>query len=143
MRRIKKKKRVRRKARPKKGRGKVIVQFPSKLVQPVGKFLQARLANLEKRKKLIEKEDPFKDPSRVTDNASPDTDAAEQFGHARSAAIKEQLDRKIIQTKKALARVKLGKYGICEDCHKMIDTDRLVIYPEATLCAKCQAKREK
>ena len=120
-----------------------VVKFPANLVAPVGKFLQGRLKRLEKRKKVIEKEDPFRNTSRVMDNASPDTDAAEQFGHARVSAIKEQLDKKMIQTKKALARVKIGKYGICEDCGKMIDTDRLMIYPEATLCVKCEAKREK
>ena len=120
-----------------------VVKFPVNLVAPVGKFLQGRLKRLEKRKKVIEEEDPFRDTSRVLDNASPDTDAAEQFGHARVSAIKEQLDKKMIQTKKALARVKIGKYGICEDCGKMIDTDRLMIYPEATLCVKCETKREK
>jgi DnaK suppressor protein len=120
-----------------------VVKFPANLVTPVGKFLQGRLKRLEKRKKVIEEEDPFRDTSRVTDNASPDTDAAEQFGHARVSAIKEQLDKKAIQTKKALTRVKVGKYGICEDCGKMIDTDRLMVYPEATLCVKCEAKREK
>src|SRR3989344_5969885 len=117
------------------------ISFPANLIAPVGKFLQDRLRSLEKRKTIIEGDDPFKDSSRLIDNASPDTDAAEQFGHARTSAIKEQLDRKIIQTKKALSRIKLGKYGICDDCGKMIDTDRLVIYPEATLCASCQAKR--
>ncbi|MEJ2347688.1 MAG: TraR/DksA C4-type zinc finger protein [Patescibacteria group bacterium] len=128
----------------KKQRGKVkAVQIPAKLLTPVGHFLQGQLKKLEKRKKDIEEEDPFKDTSRVLDNASPDTDAAEQFGHARASAIKEEIDRKIIQTKKALTRVKLGKYGVCEDCGKMIDTDRLMVYPEATLCAKCQAKKEK
>lgn len=120
-----------------------VVRFPANLVAPVGKFLRVRLKRLEKRKKVIEKEDPFRDTSRVIDNASPDTDAAEQFGHARVSAIREQLDRKVIQTKKALARVKIGKYGICEDCGKMIDTDRLVAYPEATFCVKCESKREK
>ncbi|KKQ45302.1 MAG: Transcriptional regulator, TraR/DksA family [Candidatus Woesebacteria bacterium GW2011_GWA1_37_8] len=125
------------------GVGKGIVAFPSKLVVPIGDFLQDKLAQLEKRKKQIEKEDPFEDSSRLMDNASPDADAEEQFGHARSAAIKEELDRKIIQTRKALTRIKIGKYGICEDCGEMIDTDRLIIYPEATLCAKCQKKREK
>lgn len=120
-----------------------VVKFPANLVAPVGNFLQGRLKRLEKRKKVIEKEDPFRDTSRVLDNASPDTDAAEQFGHARVSAIKEQLDKKMIQTKKALARVRIGKYGICEDCGKMIDTDRLMAYPEATLCVKCEAKREK
>ncbi len=120
-----------------------VVKFPANLVAPVGKFLQGRLKRLEKRKKVIEEEDPFRDTSRVMDNASPDTDAAEQFGHARVSAIKEQLDKKMIQTKKALSRVKIGKYGICEDCGKMIDTDRLIVYPEATFCVKCEAKREK
>jgi len=69
-------------------------------------------------------------------------DAAEQFGHARTSAIREQLDKKIIQTKKALTRIKVGKYGICEDCGDMIDTDRLIAYPESTLCADCKIKTE-
>lgn len=119
-----------------------IGKYPARLVAPVGRFLQAKLKVLERRKKDIEQEDPFQDASRIVDNASPDTDAAEQFGHARTTAIREQLDRKIIQTKKALARVKVGKYGICEECGEMIDTDRLMVYPEATLCAKDAAKRE-
>jgi len=122
--------------------GKDIALIPGRLLTPVGKFLQERLKLLEKRKKGIDQEDPFRDTSRLIDNASPDADAAEQFGHARTSAIKEQLDKKMIQTKKALTRVKLGKYGICEDCRNMIDTDRLMAYPESTLCAKCKVKRE-
>lgn len=116
--------------------------FPAKFLSPVGRFLSLRLKNLERRKKEIDTEDPFRDLGRGTDNASPDTDAYEQFGHARTSAIREQLDRTIIQTRKALARVKIGKYGICEVCGKMIDTDRLIIYPEATLCAEDQVKHE-
>jgi DnaK suppressor protein len=127
----------------KKRKSAEVIRFPAKLLTPVAGFLKNNLLLLKRRKKEIEKEDPFKDSSRLIDNASPDTDAAEQFGHARTSAIREQLDKKIIQTRKALARIKIGKYGICEDCSKMIDTDRLMIYPEATLCAKCQEKREK
>jgi RNA polymerase-binding transcription factor DksA len=123
--------------------GRGIAGFPSKLVAPIGRFLRKNLTKLEKRKRQIDKEDPFKDSSRVIGNASPDTDAEEQFGHARTSAIKEEIERKIIQTRKALTRMKIGKYGICEDCGEMIDTDRLMIYPEATLCARCQSRREK
>lgn len=118
------------------------IAFPASVLSPVARFLTARLSSLRKRKKEIEKEDPFKDTGRIIDNASPDTEAAEQFGHARTSAIRQELIRKIIQTRKALARVKIGKYGICEDCGQMIDTDRLMIYPEATLCATDAAKRE-
>jgi RNA polymerase-binding transcription factor DksA len=118
-------------------------RFPSSLLKPIGKLLSDSLKKLERRKKDIEKEDPFKDFTRLEENASPDTDAAEQFGHARTSAIKKEIERKIIQTRKALSRIKIGKYGICDDCGKMIDTDRLVVYPVATLCASCQKKREK
>ena len=118
------------------------VRFPSTLLNPVANFLQARLKTLQKRKKEIGEEDPFRDKSRILDNASPDTDAAEQFGHAKTSAIRQELTRRIIQTRKALTRIKIGKYGICEDCGQMIDTDRLMVYPEATLCAKDAAKRE-
>jgi len=119
------------------------VRFPASVLRPVGHFLQQRLANLQRHKKDIEEEDPFKDTGRLIDNASPDTDAAEQFGHARTSAIRNELTKRIIQTRKALSRVKIGKYGICDDCGQMIDTDRLMAYPEATLCAKDAAKREK
>lgn len=118
------------------------LQIPANLLKPVSNFLQQRLKMLEKRKKEIAKDDPFNDTSRLLDNASPDADAEEQFGHARTSAIKQQLDKRIIQIRKALTQIKIGKYGICEDCGKMIDTDRLMVYPEATLCASCQKKRE-
>lgn len=117
--------------------------YPTKVVAPVGKALKEQLKVLKRRKKEIEENDPFEDTNRINDNASPDADAEEQFGHARYSAMKQQLDRKIIQTRKALARIKLGEYGICENCGEMIDTDRLMIYPEATLCIKCEKKAEK
>lgn len=119
-----------------------ITQYPSKIIKPIANFLHGQVKRLERTKKEVDKEDPFNDTNRINDNASPDTDAAEQFGHARTKAIREQIDRKIIQSKKALSRIRVGKYGICEDCGEFIDTDRLMIYPEATLCAKCQKKRE-
>ena len=119
------------------------IRFPAALLYPVGKYLQLRISSLEKRLKEVDGDDPFKDSTRLIDNASPDADAAEQFGHARASALKGELMKKIIQNKKALSRIKWGKYGVCEDCGKMIDTDRLVVYPEATKCVKCEAKREK
>ncbi|HCR35614.1 hypothetical protein A2130_00815 [Candidatus Woesebacteria bacterium GWC2_33_12] len=117
--------------------------FPKNLLKPVGDFLTARLASLKINKKKISSEDPFNDKTRDLDNAATDTEAEEQFGHARVTAIKEELNRKSKQIKKALERVKIGKYGICEDCGKMIDTDRLAVFPEATMCVSCEKKREK
>ena len=121
---------------------KNVLRLPKRLLSRVGDFLGARLKQLERRRSSIENEDPFVG-ERAESLASPDTDAAEQFGHARSEALRRELDRKIIQTRKALARVKIGSYGICEECGEMIDTDRLMIYPEATLCVSCEHRRER
>jgi RNA polymerase-binding transcription factor DksA len=119
------------------------LKFPSNLLTPVAQFLTARLHTLEKRKKEIAKEDPFANPSRVDDNAAPDAEADEQFGHARTSAIKTEISKNIIGVRKALTRIKIGKYGICEECGQMIDTARLIAFSEATLCTKDAAKHEK
>jgi len=54
--------------------------------------------------------------------------------------IEYALEKKLLQIKKALRRIKSGKYGICEKCKKEISLKRLKILPEATLCKKCQKK---
>ena len=118
-------------------------KFPEKLLTPVSSALKQKLSEMQKRKSAIGKEDPFRNIDRVNDNAAPDIEADEQFGHARTSAIKSEITRGIIQIRKALTRIKLGKYGTCEVCGNMIDTDRLMIYPEATLCAKDSAKKDK
>lgn len=121
--------------------GRDILTIPRRLLAPIGDFFSAQLSRLETRKKLLDTDDPFI-VGRSENLASPDTTAAEQFGHARAEAIRQELDKKIIQVRKALSRVKIGSYGTCENCGKMIDTDRLMVYPESTFCVDCERKRE-
>jgi len=117
--------------------------LPQHVLKPVQSFLLRELRKLKLRKRRAEEADPFSDPSRVNDNAADDTDAAEQFGHARAEAIKKHLDKRIIQVRKALARIKIGRYGACEECGHFIDTKRLMVFPEATVCVKCEKKNER
>lgn len=121
---------------------RTILRIPQRLLSPVADFLTAQLKKLERRRRQLSQDDPFVG-GRSDNFASPDTTAAEQFGHARYEAMRQELDRRIVQIRKALARVKIGAYGICESCGKMIDTDRLVISPETTYCIDCERKREK
>ena len=37
----------------------------------------------------------------------------------------------------ALDKISDGSYGICTNCHKKIEKDRLDVIPETTLCATC------
>lgn len=120
-----------------------ITEFPKSLLRPVGQFLSQKLKSLRLNRKRIVADDPFNNKARDLESAAADTEAEEQFEHARIVAIKGELNEKARQIKRALGRVKKGKYGICEVCSKMIDTDRLAIYPEATLCTSCSKKKEK
>jgi RNA polymerase-binding transcription factor DksA len=129
-------------AKKKVEKNKSVVKFPASILKPIADFLNGEAKKLELRKKSLSEADPFNNPDRLIDNASPDTDATEQFGHQNVNALRAQIDRRLIQIRKALARIKIGRYGICENCKKMIDTDRLMIMPETTLCAECAKKRE-
>jgi len=114
--------------------------FPQAVLEPVKTFLTEELNKITKQVAQVEKDDPFANEDRVNENAKPDMEADEQFGHARAKAISGQLNKKIIQIKKALARIKVGQYGICEKCGQFINTKRLMVYPETTKCVKCREK---
>jgi DnaK suppressor protein len=43
----------------------------------------------------------------------------------------------------ALKRIDEGTYGICEVCKQPISKTRLKALPQASLCVKCQEKKEK
>ncbi|MDO8551181.1 MAG: TraR/DksA C4-type zinc finger protein [bacterium] len=119
------------------------INFPAEILKPVRNFLKREEKELVERKKSLAKEDPFADPARLGDNAAVDAEAAEQFGHARIEAMHKEIDRRLIEIRKALSRIKIGKYGVCQECGDMIDTDRLTIKPEATLCIVCERKKGK
>jgi len=113
------------------------------VLQPIKKHLKSKERKLKKRKKALEAEDPFADVDRVNDNAAVDTDAAEEVGHDRITALKQEVDKTLIRVRKTLTKIKLGKYGLCEGCKKLINTDRLAIDPTITDCIKCAKKTKK
>src|SRR5581483_6965552 len=70
-------------------------------------------------------------------------DAAFEADRGAVSAQLAQLDsRELSQFERALARSKLGKYGICEHCQKNIIVARLNALPSATLCIACERVME-
>jgi len=116
--------------------------FPKKLLLPILSYLKREEGKLKRRKKDLKKEDPFNDKRRVDDNADLIGEAAEQEGRQRYEALAREIDKILIRIRKAMTRIKLGKYGICDTCGKMIDTDRLAIDPTASRCVKCKRDAE-
>lgn len=119
-----------------------VIGFPLKVLQPLIRFLSHEEKRLKNAEKNLEKEDPFGDAKRIDDNAV-DTDVVEQVEHERVSATKVAINRSLVSVRKTMTRINLGKYGICEKCNNMIDTDRLAIDLTAEYCVKCAAKLEK
>lgn len=97
---------------------------------------------LEEEEKLMETEDSYKVAGRDSDNADILGDVDEDVSHEINRATLGVIKNMKAQVEKALARIKRGKYGICEVCGRKIEPARLKAYPETTLCLKCSQKAE-
>lgn len=118
-------------------------KFPINLLKPIENFLKKEKEETERNIADLVKEDPFSDTDRLTDNAAIDTEVKEQVGHERAEALKLEMSKNLVRIRKALTKIKIGNYGTCEKCGKMIDTDRLAVMPTAELCLECEKKKEK
>lgn len=58
-----------------------------------------------------------------------------------SEAVRHLLGEMQRDVERALARLEIGGYGICEDCSRNISLERLRALPEATRCVNCQRGR--
>ncbi len=67
--------------------------------------------------------------------------ALEQIG--RDTSLQEAERRELLAIEKALAKMATGNFGICEECTEEIPSKRLMVLPEARLCANCQAFEER
>jgi DnaK suppressor protein len=61
----------------------------------------------------------------------------------RDQSLMEQGRREALAIERALAKIASSSFGICEDCGEEIPPKRLMIVPEARLCANCQAYEER
>ncbi len=117
------------------------ISFPATVLSPIVRFLRGEEKKLKTSRKELKMQDPFILGNRDDDN-SVDADVAENVEHDRSFALRRQVNRSIVAIRKTLTRIKLGKYGICASCGKMIDTDRLAIRLTAEYCIDCEKQRE-
>jgi len=61
----------------------------------------------------------------------------------RDTSLAEQERRELLAIERALAKMATGNFGVCEECEEEIPSKRLMVLPEARLCAKCQAFEER
>jgi DnaK suppressor protein len=50
--------------------------------------------------------------------------------------------RQVKEIQNALERLKLGEYGMCEECGEPVPEQRLRLFPAARLCVRCQEEQD-
>lgn len=66
----------------------------------------------------------------------------ETFEREKDLGLLDSLRMRWRNVSHALERIEDGTYGICKQCHKSIDPERLEALPETGLCIDCQQELE-
>lgn len=118
------------------------MKLPSDILLKITANLSTEKEKIEKALKNLKRDDPFLDPERANDNADSGTDAFEESEHLRIEAQEEAVQAQLTAINAALVRMAKGTFGTCSSCGKLIDPDRLLTMPTATVCISCEKKSE-
>jgi DnaK suppressor protein len=111
-------------------------------------LLKARLEN--ERKRLNGELEQLKSTVRPADErreGSPfgkrEEEATESFELERRLTLEKRLRDQLADVERALKKFEDGSYGLCDNCGKPINPQRLEALPQATLCLECKARLAK
>lgn len=111
-------------------------------IKPIRAWLSREEKKISEQEQRLKAGDPLLEPGRTQSNPEMVAEAEEEIGHRRMEAVAAVLKGRLSQVKRALVRVKSGKYGVCETCGQTIDPARLKVDPSVTLCVDCQERKE-
>jgi RNA polymerase-binding transcription factor DksA len=114
--------------------------FKQKLLDEKKKLLE-RIEKLEKEKPLLILGTSGGD--RITYDEESTNVVIDVPEIGRMTALKVNIEKQLEQIDKALLKIKKKTYGKCEICKQEISITRLKVIPYATLCVKCQQKKER
>jgi DnaK suppressor protein len=98
---------------------------------------------VQEREQVLEELGHLREFMQAEVDVEPDEGDAEIFEREKNAALIAVLERKLQDVDSALRSIAKGEYGICERCGKPIESGRLEVKPDATLCVSCQTEVER
>lgn len=108
------------------------------------KRLEGYKKELEKERVLllaeIKKNERPVDFGSDVDHFDEETDEAEEISN--QLAIAQDLKNRLDEIDAALGKIQSGKYGVCEQCGRDIETAILDIDPESRLCKHCKLEKQ-
>ena len=66
-------------------------------------------------------------------------EATETLELEKRLALENRIRQEIAAVEHALDKIEKGTYGLCDNCGKKIDPERLEALPQASLCLNCKA----
>ncbi|QGF24242.1 TraR/DksA family transcriptional regulator [Raineyella fluvialis] len=103
-------------------------------------------ADIERTREIIEQTQAelvgIRDGSDVTGRDPADVGSA-NFERDHEMSLVRNSEEVLDQSRRALAAIKRGTYGSCENCGQPIGKGRLQIIPRATLCLACKQREER
>lgn len=123
---------------------------PPKRKGPLDKFLTQQLATLEEERAnyLRQAESLRAEADSLVDDREPgDVQFDEESGEGDTIAVERERDltlsaqaaHAVAEIDIAIAKIKDGTYGICEECYSPIPKERLKALPFAALCVQCKS----
>lgn len=103
--------------------------------------LWKRNKELKKEEDMVKNADPFMQDERRDTSESADTTAGDVEKSIQEARL-SLIQGARLEIRKALAKARIGTYGICETCKKPIDLARLKVFPQATKCFDCSKRAD-
>jgi DnaK suppressor protein len=109
------------------------------------KIIAGLKAQLEKTKTELEAElKKLNEPVDMGDDIdSFDEETDEATEYSANQGMAQTLKARYHRVQDALAKIKAGQYGMCEQCGKPIEPEVLRVDPESGMCRECKLKTQK
>lgn len=66
-------------------------------------------------------------------------EATETLELEKRLVLENRIRQEMASVEHAMEKIEQGTYGLCDNCGKPIDPERLEALPQASLCMKCKA----
>ena len=112
------------------------------------KLLRSRLESEQKRlneelEQLVASSQPRDERREGSPFGKREEEATESFELEKRLAMEKSIKEQLVYIEQALHKFESGTYGLCDNCGKPIDPERLEALPQASLCLECKALQAK
>lgn len=108
----------------------------------IKEYLITKQKEIDKQLKSVGNNDPLF-VETVTGSSELGTAVWESEVHTELEVKKNSLAVFSKEIQKSLEKFKMGTYGICENCGKVIEEERLKVFPTAFSCIPCATSNSK